>query len=125
MIPMGANPSRISSAPLRDVARNCFVISSPKRERSGARSVNALFSKFEGSTDGAVTVAVAPAVVVGLDMSNVGFEKVGENVKLTQSKVGGKLKNRNLSWSEDQSRMYHQGAHVTQHMHKEQKADLI
>ena len=62
-------------------------------------------------------------------MLNVGFEKGGENVKLTQSKVGSKLKNRNLSWSVDQSRMYYQVAHVTQHMRKEQctmqKADLI
>jgi hypothetical protein len=48
IIPMGAMPRRISSAQPIDVARNCFVNSSPNRVRSGAKSLKALLAKFPG-----------------------------------------------------------------------------
>jgi len=43
MIPIGAIPRRIASAHPMEVDRNCFVISSPKRVRRGAKSEKALF----------------------------------------------------------------------------------
>lgn len=47
MIPIGAIPSAMSSAQPMDVARNCFVTSSPNKVNRGAKSVKALFSKFD------------------------------------------------------------------------------
>ena len=67
MIPIGAVPRRILSAHPIDVDKNCLVISSPKRVRRGAKSVKALFSKFEASAIAAVALAIAAAVLlVGL-----------------------------------------------------------
>lgn len=63
IIPIGAIPSRISSAKPIEVARNCFVNSSPKRVSNGAKSLKALFSKFKLSTFG-ITVAVAVGVAL-------------------------------------------------------------
>lgn len=48
--PSGAMPSMTLSARVMDVARNCFVTSSPKSVRRGARLMNALFSKLLEST---------------------------------------------------------------------------
>lgn len=71
IIPIGAIPSRISSAQPIEVARNCFVNSSPNRVSSGAKSLKALFAKFAVSTLGrAVAVEVAAAVVVVVAMMN-------------------------------------------------------
>jgi len=42
MMPIGAIPMRISSAQLMEVERNSFVISSPKSDNNGAKSVNRL-----------------------------------------------------------------------------------
>jgi hypothetical protein len=63
IIPMGATPSRISSAKPIEVARNRFVKSSPNNVSSGAKSLNALFAKFPVST---LRVAVGVADVVAV-----------------------------------------------------------
>jgi hypothetical protein len=46
MIPIGAIPRRISSPQPMEVERNCFVISPPKSDSNGAKSVNKLSWKF-------------------------------------------------------------------------------
>jgi hypothetical protein len=67
IIPIGAVPRRILSAHPIDVDKNCFVISSPKRVRRGAKFEKALFSKFEVSTVAPVVFVVsATTVEVGL-----------------------------------------------------------
>jgi hypothetical protein len=63
IIPMDAIPSRISSDQPIEVARNCFVKSSPNNVSSGAKSLNALFAKFPVFTF-RVDVGVTDVVVV-------------------------------------------------------------
>jgi hypothetical protein len=67
IIPMGAIPTRISSAQPIEVARNCLVKSLPNNVSSGAKSLKALFAKFPVSTL-RVAVGVADVVVV-VDMT--------------------------------------------------------
>jgi hypothetical protein len=98
IIPIGAIPIRTSSAKPIEVARNCFVNSSPKRVRSGAKSLKALFSKFEGSTFG-ITVAVAVAVALEVvDMmklsltdglrARVGNERESDEIRILLVAIG-------------------------------------
>jgi hypothetical protein len=111
MIPIGAIPSRISSAQPIAVARNCFVNSSPNSVRSGARSLKALLAKFELSTLG-VAVAVADAVVV-VDMtarirralpgafnfsSDDRRSKLCGNVQEKERPIGAEMQPRNEGW---------------------------
>lgn len=55
--PIGAMPSKTTSAKPMEVARNCFVTSSPKRVRRGAKSVKALLAKLFASMVGFVLLA--------------------------------------------------------------------
>lgn len=64
MMPIGAILSKMSSAKPMDVARNCIVKVSPNRVRSGAKSLKALFAKFDVSTVGFALAAVV--VVFGM-----------------------------------------------------------
>jgi hypothetical protein len=56
--PIGAVPRRIPSAHPIDVARNCFVVSSPNKINKGARSVKRLLAKFPESSWSGVAVAL-------------------------------------------------------------------
>jgi hypothetical protein len=67
MIPIGAIPRRMSSGQPIEVDRNCLVISSPKRVKSGAKLVKALFSKDWLSTVGVADAPVAVDVEVLVD----------------------------------------------------------